>query len=120
MSSLSKGEKELLSSGFGALSLAPTTAPAGAPANGEPAPAAPAAAANVREIDARGLASPLPLLRAHRALRNLAEGQQLRVLTDSPQTIPEFQSMVKHLVEYDLVSQDQVGEQVVHVLRRRR
>jgi tRNA 2-thiouridine synthesizing protein A len=72
-------------------------------------------------IDARGVSPPLPLLRAHRALRNMEVGQVLKVLTDQPQALAEFQAMVKHVPGYELLSQHEEapGEQVL-LLRRRR
>lgn len=74
----------------------------------------------VQEIDVRGIPSPLHVLRAHRALRAMQPGGELTVLTTSPQTIAEFQSLVKYVVGYELVSQEQIGDEVVHVLRRKR
>ena len=75
---------------------------------------------SMQEIDARGLSSPLHVLRAHRALRAMQPGQVLRVVTTSEETIPEFQALVRYIVGYELLSQNQVGEQVIHVLRRKR
>lgn len=80
----------------------------------------PVSGAAVQEIDARGIASPLHVLRAHRALRGMRAGQVLKVLTTSEQTIAEFQALAKYVVGYELLSQEQVGDEVVHVLRRKR
>jgi TusA-related sulfurtransferase len=77
-------------------------------------------AAGVQEIDARGIASPLHVLRAHRALRAMQPGQVLKVHTTSEHTIAEFQALAKYVVGYELLSQEQVGDEVVHVLRRKR
>jgi tRNA 2-thiouridine synthesizing protein A len=111
MSRLSDGEKEFLSS---QMELGPE------PASAKPRPgqARPVEDANV--IDARGVTPPLPLLRAHRALRAMPPGQVLKVITSaSPQSMAEFQALVKFVVGYELVSQEQRGDHVVHVLRRR-
>ena len=109
MSRLSNGEKEFISD-FGGL----------APANtGKAAPSQRSSSA-MQEIDASGLSSPLHVLRAHRALRAMQPGQVLRVLTTSEQTIPEFQALVRYIVGYELLSQEHVGDQVIHVLRRKR
>ena len=78
------------------------------------APAAP------HELDARALGSPLPVLRAHHALRALRPGQRLTVLTSQPQTVAEFQLLAKHVPGYELVSQEERGGDYVHVLLRRR
>lgn len=106
MSRLSKGEQEFVS-GFGDLEAAAATG-------------TPRAAGSMQELDARGISSPLHVLRAHRALRTMQPGQVLKVLTTSAQTIPEFQALARHVVGYELLSQEQVGEEVIHVLRRKR
>src|SRR5205085_2257001 len=104
MSRLSKGEKEFVSG------------------SGELQPAAPTEAvmAGAQEIDARGISSPLHVLRAHRALRAMQPGQVLKVLTTSEQTIAEFQALARYVVGYELLSQEQVGDEIIHVLRRKR
>jgi tRNA 2-thiouridine synthesizing protein A len=109
MSRLSNSEKEFVSSQM--------------PLQAEPAPAAPAAEAradNAHVIDARGISPPLPLLRAHRALRAMQPGQILKVITNAPQAVDEFQAMAKFVVGYELVSQEQKDGDTVHLLRRRR
>lgn len=45
---------------------------------------------NPREIDARGLRCPMPVLRAARALREIPPGACLRVLCDDPAAPAEF------------------------------
>lgn len=82
--------------------------------------AAPGAGTGGQEIDARGIVSPLHVLRAHRALRAMQPGQVLKVLTTSEQTIAEFQALAKYVVGYELLSQEQVGEEIIHVLRKKR
>lgn len=72
-----------------------------------------------QEIDARGVSPPLPLLRAHRALRKLQPGQPLKVITSYPESMAEFQAMVKYIAGYDLLEQEQLGEDFIHVLVRR-
>ena len=110
MSRLSKGEQEFVSD-FGALDAAPArTVPArGASSSGV-----------AHEIDARGISSPLHVLRAHRALRAMQPGEVLKVLTTSEQTIAEFQALAKYVVGYELLSQEQAGDEIIHVLRRKR
>ena len=107
MSRLSKGEREFVSDFVG---LGPSAAGSSEAAAGEA----------VQQIDARGISSPLHLLRAHRALRAMQPGQVLKVLTTSTQTIAEFQALVKYVIAYELLSQAQFGEDVIHVLRRKR
>jgi tRNA 2-thiouridine synthesizing protein A len=115
MPKLNKGEHEFVSD---LSSLPPATAPSPGPNREIPLPTL--AAGGVLEIDARGLSAPLPLLRAHRALREMPPGQDLRVITSYKASIAEFQAMVKYVTNYELVLQDIVGEEYVHVLRKRR
>ncbi len=107
MPKLNKGEHEFVSD---------LTSPA--PSREMPLPTL--AAGGILELDARGLSAPLPLLRAHRALREMLPGQDLRVITNYKASIAEFQAMVKYITNYELVSQDIVGEEYVHVVRKRR
>ena len=72
------------------------------------------------ELDARGITPPLPVLRTHRTLRSMQPGQVLRVLTTQPQSLEEFRSLVKHLTQYELVSQEEKDGEYVHLLRKRR
>lgn len=112
MSRLNQGEREFVTD-FGEVS--PTT-----PADLSADRAAPGARGAMQEIDARGVSAPLPLLRAHRALRGLQPGQELRVITSYAQSIAEFQALAKHVTSYELVSQEEIGDEFVHLLRRRR
>ncbi|HEX7891227.1 MAG TPA: sulfurtransferase TusA family protein [Ramlibacter sp.] len=73
-----------------------------------------------QELDARGLGSPRSVLRAHRTLSGMQPGQSLKVLTSEVHTLAEFQSLVKHVPGYELLSQEQVGSDYVHLLVRRR
>jgi len=111
MSRTGNGKKESLS-GLGGLELEPMAGPS--------APAASSGTGGDQELDARGISSPLHVLRAHRALRAMQPGQVLTVLTTSEQTLAEFQALAQYVVGYELLSQEQVGEEIIHVLRRKR
>ena len=76
--------------------------------------------APTQEVDARGLNSPLPILRAHRALRAMPPMQVLKVVTTEPQSVLEFQAMVKYVTNYELLAQDEGNGEYVHLMRRRR
>jgi tRNA 2-thiouridine synthesizing protein A len=110
MSRLSHGEQEFVSHS--------DTAPL--PGAGADAAAALPAGTAVQEIDARGISSPLHVLRAHRALRAMQPGQVLRIVTTSEQTVAEFQALAKYVISYELLSQEQHGEEFIHVLRKKR
>lgn len=71
-----------------------------------------------REIDTRGLNCPLPILKAKKALADMASGQLLKVLATDSGSLRDFQAFAKQTGN-ELVEQQTVGEEYVHVLRRR-
>lgn len=48
-----------------------------------------------RELDARGLNCPLPILRAKKALGELASGQVLRIIATDPGSVKDFAAFSK-------------------------
>jgi tRNA 2-thiouridine synthesizing protein A len=48
-----------------------------------------------KELDARGLNCPLPILRARKALAELSSGQVLRILATDPGAVKDFESFSK-------------------------
>ena len=48
-----------------------------------------------REVDARGLNSPLPILRTRKALNDMKSGQVLRILATDPSALRDFQAFAK-------------------------
>jgi tRNA 2-thiouridine synthesizing protein A len=48
-----------------------------------------------RELDARGLNCPLPILRAKKALGELESGQVLRIVATDPGSVKDFQAFAK-------------------------
>jgi tRNA 2-thiouridine synthesizing protein A len=48
-----------------------------------------------KDLDVRGLNCPLPILRAKKALAELASGQVLRVLATDPGSVKDFQAFAK-------------------------
>jgi len=71
-----------------------------------------------KEIDTRGLNCPLPILRAKKALADMASGQLLKVLATDSGSLRDFQAFAKQTGN-ELVEQQTVGEEYIHVLRRR-
>lgn len=71
-----------------------------------------------KEIDTRGLNCPLPILKAKKALADMASGQLLKVLATDSGSLRDFQAFAKQTGN-ELVEQQTVGEEYVHVLRRR-
>jgi len=57
-----------------------------------------------REVDARGLNCPLPILRTKKALNDMQSGQVLRVLATDPGSVRDFEAFSRqtgnHLLEH--------------------
>jgi TusA-related sulfurtransferase len=71
-----------------------------------------------KEIDTRGLNCPLPILKAKKALAELHTGQTLKVIATDPGSVRDFQAFAKQTGN-ELVDQQTVNEEFIHVLRRR-
>ena len=71
-----------------------------------------------RELDARGLNCPLPILKAKKALTDMQSGQTLRVVATDPGSVRDFQAFAKQTGN-ELLEQLTVGTEFTHVLRRR-
>jgi tRNA 2-thiouridine synthesizing protein A len=48
-----------------------------------------------KELDARGLNCPLPILRARKALNDLQSGQVLKIVATDPGSVKDFQAFSK-------------------------
>ena len=71
-----------------------------------------------KEIDTRGLNCPMPILKAKKALADMASGQLLKVLATDSGSLRDFQAFAKQTGN-ELVEQQTVGDEFIHVLRRR-
>jgi len=71
-----------------------------------------------RELDARGLNCPLPILKAKKALAEMTSGQLLRVVSTDPGSVRDFQAFARQTGN-ELVEQTSGGSDYIHVLRRR-
>ena len=71
-----------------------------------------------QEIDTRGLNCPLPILKAKKALSDMASGQLLKVVATDNGSLRDFQAFAKQTGN-ELVEQQTVGDEFIHVLRRR-
>lgn len=71
-----------------------------------------------KEVDTRGLSCPLPILKAKKALSELQSGQMLRLVSTDKGSIRDFQEFAKQ-TGHELVEQQTVGKDYIHVLRRR-
>jgi tRNA 2-thiouridine synthesizing protein A len=48
-----------------------------------------------KEVDARGLNCPLPILRTKKALTDMQSGQVLRIVATDPGSVKDFQAFAK-------------------------
>jgi tRNA 2-thiouridine synthesizing protein A len=71
-----------------------------------------------REVDARGLNCPLPILRTKKALNDMKSGQVLRILATDPTAVRDFQAFAKQTGNELLQHVEQDG--VFSFLLRRR
>jgi TusA-related sulfurtransferase len=70
------------------------------------------------DLDARGLNCPLPILKAKKALAEMASGELLRVVCTDPGSTRDFQAFARQTGN-ELVGQSTEGGNFVHLLRRR-
>ncbi|MHB8950062.1 MAG: sulfurtransferase TusA family protein [Rhodoferax sp.] len=71
-----------------------------------------------KELDARGLNCPLPILKAKKALSDMQSGQTLRVVATDAGSVRDFQAFSKQTGN-ELLEQQTVGADFIHVMRRR-
>ena len=69
-------------------------------------------------VDAVGLACPLPILRAKKALATILPGEVLRVITTDRGAVRDFQAFCRQTGNELLTQVDEV-ERVTHYLNRR-
>jgi tRNA 2-thiouridine synthesizing protein A len=71
-----------------------------------------------REVDARGLNCPLPILRTKKALNEMTTGQLLKVISTDPASQRDFQAFSRQTGNA-LVDQSAANGEFVFVLRRK-
>ncbi|WP_313074726.1 sulfurtransferase TusA family protein [Melaminivora sp.] len=71
-----------------------------------------------KEVDARGLNCPLPILRAKKALAGMDSGQVLKVVATDTGSLRDFQAFSRQTGN-ELLEQHTEGEEFLHFLRRR-
>jgi len=71
-----------------------------------------------REVDARGLNCPLPILRTKKALNDMASGQTLRVVATDPGSVRDFLAFAKQTGN-ELVGYGEQDSEYWFVLKRR-
>jgi tRNA 2-thiouridine synthesizing protein A len=63
-----------------------------------------------KELDARGLNCPLPILRTKKMLNDLSGGQTLRIIATDPGAVKDFQAFAKQTGNELLESGESNGE----------
>jgi tRNA 2-thiouridine synthesizing protein A len=71
-----------------------------------------------KEVDARGLNCPLPILRAKKALNDMQSGQILKIVATDPGAVKDFQAFCKQTGN-ELVSQSQAEREYSFYLKRK-
>jgi tRNA 2-thiouridine synthesizing protein A len=71
-----------------------------------------------KELDARGLNCPLPILKAKKALADMTSGQTLKVIATDAGSVRDFQAFAKQTGN-ELVAQQTEGTDFITVLKRR-
>jgi tRNA 2-thiouridine synthesizing protein A len=71
-----------------------------------------------RELDARGLHCPLPILKTKKALADMISGEVLRVMATDTGSVRDFQAFAKQTGN-DLVSQTEENREFVFFMKRK-
>ena len=71
-----------------------------------------------KEVDARGLNCPLPILKAKKALADMPSGQVLRIIATDPGSMRDFQAFARQTGN-ELIEQSSSDSEFTHYLRRR-
>ncbi len=71
-----------------------------------------------KELDARGLNCPLPILRTKKALADLGSGQVLKVLATDPGSVKDFQTFSKQ-TGHELLSHAEVNKEFTFFMKKK-
>jgi TusA-related sulfurtransferase len=71
-----------------------------------------------KEIDTRGMNCPLPILKAKKALSDMASGEVLKVVATDPSSTRDFQAFSRQTGN-ELLEQTAENDEFTHYLRRR-
>ncbi|RPH45309.1 MAG: sulfurtransferase TusA family protein [Burkholderiales bacterium] len=71
-----------------------------------------------REVDARGLNCPLPILKAKKALAELGSGQVLKVVSTDPGSLRDFQAFARQTGN-QMIGQSEADKVWTFFLQRR-
>ena len=71
-----------------------------------------------KDLDARGLNCPLPILRAKKALAEMTSGQVLRIIATDPGSVKDFQAFSKQTGN-DLLSHSAAAKEFTFFLKKK-
>ena len=71
-----------------------------------------------KDLDARGLNCPLPILRAKKALTGMQSGQVLRIVATDPGSVKDFAAFCKQ-TGHELVSQSDADKEFTFFLKKK-
>jgi tRNA 2-thiouridine synthesizing protein A len=71
-----------------------------------------------KDLDARGLNCPLPILRAKKALADMTSGQVLRILATDPGSVKDFQAFSKQTGN-ELLSHAEANKEYTFFMKRK-
>lgn len=72
-----------------------------------------------KDVDARGLNCPLPILRTKKALSEMQSGQVLRILSTDPGSAKDFEAFARQTGN-ELLSQAELADKVLEFFMRRK
>ena len=70
-----------------------------------------------KELDARGLNCPLPILRTKKFLQDMGAGQTLRIIATDPGSVKDFDAFCKQTGN-ELISSEQSSGEYVFQIRK--
>ena len=71
-----------------------------------------------RELDARGLNCPLPILRTKKSLNDMTSGQILKILATDPGSVRDFEAFCRQTGN-QLVSSSHTPDEFLFLLRKK-
>ena len=71
-----------------------------------------------KELDARGLVCPLPILRTKQSLAGMTSGQTLKIVATDPGSVIDFQVFAEQTGN-ELLSLSESGKEFIFLLRKR-
>jgi tRNA 2-thiouridine synthesizing protein A len=71
-----------------------------------------------KELDARGLNCPLPILRAKKALTDMSSGQILRIIATDPGSVKDFQAFSKQTGN-ELLEHSEANKEFTFFMKKR-